>query len=70
MTERRSLSVTDAAKQLGVGKDTLYRRIDRRTSSIDLGWTTIRVLIIGQRIVVPQAEIDRALCEGERGEAS
>lgn len=62
---KSALSIRDAAEILGVGKDLLYRRYNPETSTIDVGWTEMRVLSIGQRKVVPAAEMERVLCERE-----
>jgi hypothetical protein len=53
---------------LGVGKSLLYREYDRESSTINVGWTKMRVLTIGHRIIVPRAEVERALFEPFRAE--
>lgn len=58
---KAGLSVSEAAAMLGCGKDLLYRNVNRETASIDVGWTKLNLIVIGQRIIVPRAEVERAL---------
>lgn len=67
--ESISLSVREAAIVLGVSPATLYSKIGPESTSIPMGWTDLRIIRIGQRIVIPRAELERVLCENEnRGE--
>lgn len=64
---RRTYSITQAAQILGYGKSTLYDHLS--DEGIDLGCgVTLRVIRIGSKVVVPDAEIDRVL--GSRSVAS
>lgn len=57
------MTVREVAERFRVSKNTLYRHYDRETSTIDVGWTKLRVITIGRRISIPRAEVERALCE-------
>lgn len=59
---KSGLTIREAADMLGVGKDLLYRKYDKAASTINVGWTEMRVIAIGRRVVVPRAEVERVLC--------
>lgn len=59
---KRTLTVVEAAAELGVGAATLYRHLNG--NAIELaGGESIKVVRIGSRVLVPAAEIARVLCE-------
>lgn len=52
MTRRLALTVKEAAAALGVGKDAIYKAINRGD---------LRAVKLGGRLLVPQMELDRML---------
>jgi excisionase family DNA binding protein len=56
MTERQVLSVEEAARALGLGRNSAYQAVQRGE---------IPVIRIGRRLVVPKAALERLLA-GER----
>jgi excisionase family DNA binding protein len=52
VTDRLALTVREAAAALGVGKDAIYKAINRGE---------LRAVRLGGTLLVPQAELDRML---------
>lgn len=54
-TDRRGLSVREAAQYLGIGTTSLYKLIRQGR---------VRIIKLGSRTIVPRAEIERVLNGG------
>ncbi len=59
----RTLTLAEAAAELGVGERTLRDHIVEDGRTIALGHDRLRLVRVGRRILVPRAELDRVLGE-------
>lgn len=53
--ERRTYTVEDVGRVLGIGRNSMYKAVERGD---------VRCIRIGKRIVIPKAEVERLLHGG------
>ncbi len=58
---KATCTLDEAAKVLGVGVSTLYNHLTREGVTNNEGRDTLRVIRVGQRVLVPIVELERVV---------
>lgn len=57
----RTLTLAEAAAELGVGEQTLRDHMVADGAAIEMGPERLRLVRVGRRVLVPRVELDRFL---------